>query len=467
MTSVKIQFLNVMKPIPVCMLLLIFGLGIVTGKYVLSESEDKTGIISPTVNGQSISLFNQYQKVKATQEQSANLGLVEQASAVLELKSSGQFNKIAHKLTQSPPSILNDSMLNITLGSWAMEDAMAALKFALSQENQTKLADLVMSISGKNQDPLILKWLLENRNHPQYAYLVQSYFVAFATIDPVLALDKMQSSYPEKEQGNILMSIIDAWAKQDAEAVFTWLDSREKNVLTLDLQNTAMNHYIKQNPQDAAIAISLLRKGDNKNQLISSVADALSKQNIYEAIEWAENLPKEEQVNAISTVMSQWVINGAPDTALDYLLAREELQSNATVLNSAISSIAQTAPSLLMNRLSEFSNNSKEVVIKEIAIALLYQGSHNNYETWYQSLPVGSQREAASIPVVEANLRKDPELAFKYAENIVSMNDRKRYLTEAARSWANYDIAQAQFAIESSAVLTVAQKNEILEEIQN
>lgn len=467
MIPIKVQFLNLIKPIPACALLLTFALGIVTHKYILSESEKKTGISSPIANGQDIFLFNQDQEVKATQQHNSSLGLIEQTNAVFKLKDNTQFNKTVRKLTLNPPSILNDSILNITLGSWAMKDAVSALKFALSQQSQPKLADVVMSVSGKNQDPLILEWLLENKNHPQYAYLAQSYFIAFATTAPVLALDKMQRAYSDSEQSDILVSIVDVWSKRDVEAVFAWLDSREKNALTQDLENTAMNHYIQQNPQDAAMAIAYLRKGDNKNQLISSVADALSKHNIYDAIEWAESLPENEQTNAISTVMSRWATNGSADTALNYLLAREDLQAQSTVLNSAIISIAKADINLLIERLPEFSETNQNIVVKEIATSLLYQGSTADYENWYQSLSMGAQRQAASIPAVEANMRKNPEAAFKYAENIISINERKRYLTEAAKAWANYDLNQARFAIESSAVLTVAQKIEILEEFQN
>ncbi|XPF95729.1 hypothetical protein ACM9HF_06850 [Colwellia sp. RE-S-Sl-9] len=459
MTIIKTRIFNVKNILHTVILLLAFILGIFTHKYLLNENK-ATRLDSSSHNQHSLSFSN------SQQQTNTNLESIEQTNTIQDQQSSEKFNNKARELAEKKPNILNNSMLNITIASWAIEDPIAALEFALSHQNHFILADLVMSISGKNQEPIILEWLLANKNHPQYTYLEQSYFTAFATEDPLLALDKMQNAYPEKAQGNILMAIIDSWATQNAEAVLTWLDSREKNALTVDLQNIAMNHYIKQNPQDAAIDITHMRTGDNKRQLISAVADTLAKQNIDEAIKWAETLPIEEQKNAISTVMNQWVTNGYSETALNYLLARDDLQADATLLSSTIINIAQNDTDLLINRLEEFSDNNKNMVIQEIASALIYQGNNSDYENWYQSLPMGAEREAASIPVIEANIRTDPELAFRYAENIISINTRKLYLIEAAKSWANYDPNQARSAIESSDVLTVAQKNEILAEFQ-
>lgn len=445
-----------------------FSAGVFTQKYVWPNTLKNNQRVSIESSESAVFFQAQYQPINddSTEHDSA-LALITKANEMSALKGNVQFKLSAKALTEQPTDVLNKSMLNITLGYWAMKDSIAALEFALVQSNKQELADLVAEISGKNQDVDMLNWLQSNKTHPLHDYLVLSYFIAFSKEAPTVALDTLQTAYDESEQADVLTSIIDVWAKQDAEAVFVWLESREKSTLTVDLQNRAINNYIQQNPLDAARLVSNLRKGDNKNQLISSVADTLAKQDVYDAIDWAETLPDEEKMIAISSVMNSWAREGIPEAALDYLLEHQEIQSDDTVLYSTITNVAESDTNLLIERLQEFSDDNKNKVIKEIASALLNKDKTEEYELWYQTLPEGPQREAASIPVVQSNIRRNPERAFKYAENIISMELRQRYLVEAARSWANFDVAQARAAIDASVVLSPEQKVEILAGLDN
>ncbi|WP_370979937.1 hypothetical protein [Agaribacterium sp. ZY112] len=426
------------------------------GKISFAQSK-----INNTTSDQRTNSYN-----KSLQESS---GLTIKAHHQPVFKSAKQIKKQITQLNKAPNNSLNDSILNISIAEWAQVSPEEALQHLLTLNNQEqqKLIPVLMAVAGQNKNNFIENWLQQNKQHKQHAYWAQAYYHSYAHSAPEAALQSLNEHYSADERGDLLSSIIDAWAKLNIDATLNWLDQQQTNTLTQELYNRAINQYIQQDPSSAALLVTKLNASDNKNQLISATANALAQQDIYGALDWAETLQGNERAIALSTVMNDWASQGIPEAALDYVLADNNLQSNSDVLVATVSNIANHDHYLLIERLSEFNESNKVIVVQEIANAFMRQDHVNDFELWYQNLSNGAQREAASVAAINANLRKRPQLAFKYAENVISSQSRKNYLAQAAKSWANESPAQARIAIETTNVLNPEQKQSILKQLTN
>lgn len=385
--------------------------------------------------------------------------------------SSHHFKKDAQALLSKEGDLLSEVMLNVVVVRWANEDALAAMGFSIRNQKHT-LSRMVMEISGKKADRALLNWLANQQNHKQYVLWLKAYFRAYANEDSEKALQLAQNALTGESRDQAIAVIVDAWAERDVASVFKWLDENKKysnnfSAYQSPLFQTAMNHHIEQNPRQASALIKEMPLSEEKYQFISMLADKMSKETVYDAIDWAETLSAQEERKAMVSIMTNWASGDLPDAALDYLLSRGDLQVDNDVFHSTINTLANNDRTLLIERLSEFPKSAQPDVIKQIAKAITTQGDRFEYEAWFQTLPIGRQQSAASAPAAEANLYSNPAAAFTLAENIINPQQRAEYLKKVAKVWASIDKDQATSAVMSTATLTESQKIALTNEISN
>ncbi len=412
-----------------------------------------------------------HSEIKALRIADELVATPEQTTHVLSADENGlsadPYRNAVETLARSSENVLNLSQLNIAVAKWALQAPLEVFEYiqGLSEDKKQQLMPVLMAVAGQTKNPELQQWLHRNQQHVKHDYWAQSYYHAYADKAPKEALLFLEKNYSGNKQAELVLAVVDAWATKDVGDVFEWLQGRENSTLTKELRLRALKHYIKKEPEQAAAMVAQLNSGDDKNQLVAQTAEVLAQIDIYDAIDWAETLSEDERAAALSSLMHSWAAEGLPELALDYVLADEKLQDNNDVLLAAVSSVASLDYQVLVARLPDFNDKHKQTVVQQISSALMHSGRVEEFEVWYQSLPIGAQREAASLPAISANVRTRPDLAFKYAENIISAQDRQRYLSEAAQSWANSEPSLARAAIEFSEVLSEQQKHKILAEL--
>ncbi|WP_370980790.1 hypothetical protein [Agaribacterium sp. ZY112] len=374
------------------------------------------------------------------------------------------FKNEARHLVSKEENLLNDARLRVAIIQWASQDPVSAMAFTIEHQKY-RASELVLTVAAQQQNQVLLSWLSNKSQHQHYETWLSSYFKHFAAINTATALQLAQNKLQGRHKDIATQAVIQVWVKTDINAALNWLHEHDYSSSQPSLYKLALESHIKQAPWEASIELMLMDEGEDKNQLINLLAKTLSEHDAYDAIEWSETLAQHHQQEAMSNILTTWASSNSAQNALDFIISRKDLQNSPETFEATIAALADKDRNLLIERLDEFPEAKQDEVIQQVSRAISTYGDEREYNTWFNSLPMGSQRAAASLTAVEATFSKNPEAAFTLAENIINPQERAKYISKVARVWAATDEAQAKYAVMMSQTLTEAQKQQIIESI--
>lgn len=376
-----------------------------------------------------------------------------------------RYPKAANKLIEQGEGILNDAMLSVLVARWAEEDPMAALEFVLSK-HKPMLETLILSIAGKQQSEDVLQWLTNQTQTPQYSYWAQAYFQGMAEHAPSLALQYAQGQPAGEIRNNVTAAIVEQWSKHDIDAVLEWLDDKHHTPLGKNLYQNALIQYIQQAPWEASLELTNMENRQGQAQLVSVLADTLSRDDVQGALEWAESLDGAMETQALASILSNWSTQGHAEDALQYVLSRGDIDSNNEAFISTVINVASSNPNLLKNRITEFAPSDQIVVIHHLANSLSNLPD-NSYDNWVTTLPHGEQRDTALVSGVRAMAYIDAQKAYRLAESIDNAEKRLANITLAIRKMWQQNPSEARAIINTSNTLSEEQKQHLIADAEN
>ncbi|WP_096085054.1 hypothetical protein [Agaribacterium haliotis] len=357
---------------------------------------------------------------------------------------------------------LQAERLKLSIAEWAQQNPIDALNFSLSKQRY-ELLQTIAFIAGSNFDEAFIAWLNKNSAHSQYAYLVHAFFQGAAKTSPSKALEVLES-IDDDGRDLVRTTVIEMWAKQDIQTAYDWLAQQPQSISRRDMQLGLFQQLIQHEPMRAVAEWGSLTNGQ-KQQLAPILAESLFKEDVYSALDWAEQLPKQLRTGAMATILDAWAERDIPEAALDYLLTQPELLHEPEILSAAVASLSRQSPQLLTERLDEFPHKLKLQVIEHAASGMV-DSSVDDYERWLQSLPEGSMRDQASLAGINAQLQKNPEQSLALAGSLSDDYLRAIYAEGALLQWASFNPQAAMAALYSLDRLSAEQKQIIEKKIQ-
>ena len=388
--------------------------------------------------------------------------------------------------------------------AWAETDPEKAFEWANGLEADIRggvMEDLVREVS--RFDPVSAKNFLDSIPPEQRTMQsIENTVHEWLEIDPASAA-KWAWSQPENLRGAFGRAA-SGWIANDPAGAVEWLTLRPE-VLELNSYLVAgvLHNY---DPLIAKEFATRLPSSELKSGIVGELAVVLGKENLTEAIAFAEGLEEPEtRLTAIKSIAKSGV-SSDPEHAVEWTnqLQGAERDAAMTALFQDEYGVRLNADRLAPVALEWLTSSSGDALwsdaaaltgIKAIAESLADR-SASEAQGWVAQLPAGPAQDAAISGIAESlaaispvaaaewiaelpasnarddasaqlirNLPNDPESALIWATNIGDESKRLKALKSVVNDWSAYDSAAAKVAIDT-ARLSVVEKALILKEIQ-
>ena len=253
-----------------------------------------------------------------------------------------------------------------------------------------------------------------------YARLAATHEIwkTWATEDPAAVAAELARNPPDsRTRSELINDLSTAWSRKDPNAAIAWIRS-----LPAREQEKAWSRFRPQvNLENASEMLEHVLSIDSpevRRNIANSVAVQLASEGHSKAIEWAKNLPPEDQAGILPNIAIFWAQNDAR-AAGDYILTLPENESRTRAIGHVVGRWAQLEP--------------------EAALA------------WAAEIPSASEREAAARNAVNELHHYTPESAMRWIDLVENPEKRADISREIVSRWAQVDGAAAAQWVASSA----------------
>ena len=429
--SYGFKYKNKVKFFPSWMTLVIAAvvIGFVMGKVSSSSSAEKESAKSRSKAQGSSSLRS---KSKTTNRSAVH-------PSVFGRLSGNDFEDLAKNSLESESDIDNSVFLQALISAWAQKDPYAALAFA-KESNAPNLMFLGLRELGTEDPDAALKWIKDNvKNLTTHGLLMTGIFQGNAKLDPKGAIQRIEALSAGPQRDQILSVVVDEWAKNDIEAVFSWLETAEFSQQTPYLYDQAVNRYIINSPTKASNLVLDMEDGVDKSNFASNVAFQLSELDPQQAVDWASKLSGEQKEFALSGLLESWAGKQEGSVgALNFILNNKEEPNYEDLFSKVTMKLSQSNPAELEQRLPNLSEKEKELAA--VQLAQVYSSNAPEKATqWLDTLDEGPVRDAALSSALNSFRHFDINKAFSLAETFSDEASRGKEIHQLMNDWVNSD----------------------------
>ncbi|ADE54255.1 hypothetical protein [Coraliomargarita akajimensis] len=357
------------------------------------------------------------------------------------------------------------ALIPLVMQYWADEDSHSALSYALqmdAEEDQLELVAIALAGMAKSAPESAVEWVELFENPREQDYLYAAIYSAYAEHHPAEAMTAAQALQAGHRRDFAMAEVAAVWAKQDAEAVFNWLETQPLNRQLQDIYGAAMVDYMQQEPEVAGAIIQELFPSDQQTVLACQYAHMLAKNDIEQALNWVASLPDgPAKTESLGLTIGQW-LEVDSEAAFQYALTSDsDLQ--ITLLKRAALNQASLDPAAAAHSLNRFPEATRAEVASDIAL-LWAQQEPDAVINWIDELEDTDVQQQAVRGAIEPLLNRTPEIAYQLAAT-VNGGARVELMHYTAKRWHEIDPGAVIDAVQSDPELTPDQKQQLLSSV--
>jgi len=382
-------------------------------------------------------------------------------SALFKDISGTDFESLAKSAEFSKNELDNSALLQVLITEWARTEPLQALAFA-NDLNRSDLVYLGLRQMSENDPDGALTWMDQNvRDLTMRGHFLTGVYQGIAARDPADAIARISELPSGQQRDQILSLTIDEWAKEDVNAVFSWLETAEFSQQTPYLYDQVVSRYILRSPLEASALVSEMESGASKSNFASSVAFELAELDKDKALAWTKSLSGEEREFAMEGLLEKWASKENGIEALDFVLEQKDSSNYENLYSKVVMKLSQTSSAELEQRLSSLEEN--EQVLAAEQLAQVYSSNQpEKAHQWLDTLESGSVKDAALKSALGSFIYTDINSAFTLSETISSEETRLQEMQQVMLEWIRVDQATAEEALSNTTTIPENQKEIIL-----
>ena len=195
---------------------------------------------------------------------------------------------------------------------WAERDPVSAVAHAEATGQRT---DVLRAIAHRwaNQAPAeALQWA-----QTQDAQVMIGAMHALAEQDPAQAAALLAQMPPNHETSDLARQVAHQWSQDDLPAALAWSDTLTGSMRTEAFQELS-HQSADSDPHNAAAFALSLERGEARERALFEVAHVWARENVDQALRWAQSLGGEETISAMRGLI-ETVSHQNPQTAAELL----------------------------------------------------------------------------------------------------------------------------------------------------
>ena len=382
------------------------------------------------------------------------------SSSLLTQLSSSDIARELGTTAEQPLGQQNNALATLLIGEWAQRDPLAALAFAQENDRDDWLHECLL-VYGRDNPEQALQWIEDQvQNYSLKGSLMGTVFRGLVRKDPQAALARIAEIEPGAQHSRMLSLAVSEWGQQDIEGVFDWMESQPSSPLLAGLYSQVVTQYIEQAPEDATSLISMMENNTDKSNFASQAAFKYATQNPQEALAWVETLDGEAKNFALMGLIESWASGPEALTALEFAKTQPTNGESPELFTMAAMKLSQYDPAALSRELPSFTQEQQTIAARQLA-QVYTANSPEEVKNWLTSLEPGLVRDGATQVAMNILRVSDTATAFELAETFDDKFLRRGELEELLYEWAPTDPQGAIAALESSTVLSEADKAQL------
>ena len=334
----------------------------------------------------------------------------------------------------SPP--LPPNLLKI-MEEGDMLERMGAYMDALRRMDESSLVEVVQAFESLPKG---------YGRHLEMKLLMRSW----ANIDPIGALNYAESSLDAKSEQRFAMTeVMAGWAKRDSNSAIAWI--KEKQVQSPDSKNNdnllvgVVKGLAENNLKSADDFFRSLPRGNAKWQASTFLAQEYAGKGTDEAINWAEQFPKEDQrmrSMILGQVGSKLAQNDLKGTA-NWVESMPIDKASEQVMSNLLSRWANQAPQEAADWSSQLPDSDKRIQAMKLLTTKWSLRDPVATAGWLNTFPPSTELDPVVGEFVNRISSRDPEGAIGWASSIIDQDQRDRAVDQALRAWNRRDPKKA------------------------
>lgn len=320
--------------------------------------------------------------------------------------SPAEFESLAYEAMSTVPADQVNMFLELLFARWAVKDLTAALNFADNLGDKTLRAALLRYtlIKGGQADfPATLDWLNghivdEEEKHD----LIAALFEGVAKASPEYALRFVELLPDENFKDYIMRVVLEQWARQDMVAAFAWANEQGSSPILDNAKASFLFRLMKTNPQEAGDLIRNMPAGEQKQTLARRYADALAKEDVQAAANWARSLDDPDSYGiALSAAYEAWFLK-EPDkkVIMEQVLAESDSDLRDRLINEIALDMANNNPVELAGMIDRLPE-SAQLDVAEKAVRFWKERNPTATLEWVNGLNAGPVKDRTSAIMAE------------------------------------------------------------------
>ena len=385
--------------------------------------------------------------------------------SVFDRLSGGDYESLANSAFHSGNDIDGSIFLEALISAWAQKEPYAALAFA-KESNSPSLLFLSLGGLGTVDPDAALSWIKDNvKDVTTHGHLMTAVFQGAAKRDPQGAIQRIGDLSSGPQRDKILSVVVDEWAKNDIDAVFSWLETAEFSQQTPYLYDQVVNRYIISSPAKASALVVDMENGVEKSNFASNVAFQLAELDPKQAVNWVSKLSGEQKEFALSGLLENWAGKQEGGVgALDFLLNNKEESNYEDLFSKVTMQLSQSNPATLEQRLPDFSEKEKELAA--VQLAQVYSANvPEKAAQWLDTLEQGPVRDAALTSALNSFRHSNINQAFSLAETFSDEHTRSQEMQKVMTEWMSSNQAAAEQALQDTTAISDSQKEIMLKRL--
>lgn len=394
----------------------------------------------------------------ASQEEFQNITVF---SSLFDQSNISDFDKLARAAADSKNDVDSTAFLEVLVTEWSKKDPLGALTFAKSQDNPG-LMFLALRNMGKQDSDTALDWIQNNvKDLTLHGHLMTAVFQGLSKKDPAKAVTLATELANGSAKEQILSVTLDEWAKQDIDAVFSWIETAEFSQHTPQYYDQVMNRYITDSPEKAAELVAKMEDSDSKSNFASNVAYGLANESISEATEWVKTLSGQDKQFALEGLLENWAGKEDGIGALDYVRQHSDEPSYDNLFEKTAMKLSQSNPTALESQLPNLNESEQALAAGQLS-QIYSANAPEKALSLINKLDAGKVQDAAINGALNSFRYNDISSAFELTEIYSNTETRISQMQEVMLDWVKVDPQSAEAALSKTTTIPQDQKDTML-----
>lgn len=332
------------------------------------------------------------------------------------------------------------SLLHHVYQHWGKLDLDAAMSSANNikdnYQQKTAAQGVIASIDVTDVQLIteVSKQLGVETTEEQY---VGNALVEKANQDPESALQEAMLMPQGYERDSALQGVIDAWAVQDPQQAFAYVERIADNRIRLQLQETILYRWAEVDPQAAYDVMQTMPKGRTSN-VSYTIFTNIANQDPREALNLIENISSSRiRVDAYNATMQTWAAKDAP-AAANYVLQIDSKQLKQQLATTVIQYLSSQSPDDALLFAQELDPTG-QLYMQDTVIGQIASTNPERAFQLAQSAEQATVRQQLMVTVVNNLSYQDPSRAAAMIDQIPSAEVTADIINSVTYNWANSD----------------------------